>query len=566
MASTGRIIYLGDDAAYFRVLAEEVKRLAPGKALRIDRLFESQPERIQGLLPRVFAANPALVLVDFSKHTDDFVHLARLLVRTHHPDPFPVVGLHDYLSPADQIKESTLAGVSINHIKSAEVHDPAFGILVLLKDAKEHGFATADLAEDVVATHLCKIGSANERGIHFETHLDINQGQELRMRHHWLREKMIPSGLMTVKRTGSSLLYYNSSRFVDAEFNWLEPMVKSEGDTPERLREIEGDREAAIAKAKKSVRHWIENNADRSQSKVVRVLVVDRAQSFYQNRQRTDTYGYALRCQPYLVDPALELDQQRPQVVAFALDVAGEGGKEKPQPGSPNDMAMVKRVVEFFNQKCADESPYLVVMNLPAGTTSKDLQQELGYAHAIAYDGEWGPDVVLKLAAMYTAKMKAPPVQAGTVVMRKTNPASIGEIEESVKLLKLSETDAVFQCARALPPGTALHFDQPFQGFLTVVQHPQLSKPPVYYALVNGIGEIGKKELRRYVNTLFFKDHDAEKLAELEAYQQLNTQKLTEQQEAARLAAEAAAKEAAEKAAVEGTPAPEPDLPKVSNG
>lgn len=550
-----RVLYLGDDKAYLKVLVGEIKRLQSALPVVFESLFEKTPERIQGLVPRVLALKPALVLIDFSKHTEDFVHLARLLAHINTAAPLPLLGLHDYLTPPEQMLECFLSGVKMNHIKSAEVFDPAFGALQMLSPDKpaEHGFATADLEEPISVFHMCKVGFINETCLHFETHLNPSNGSELRMRHHWQGPKLIPSGLLTVKSISTAPLFYNFPRAVDAEFAFVDPIVTSEGDDPAHVKELREERDHAIIKARKTLKSWIEDNMDRSKGKSVRVLVVDRTMAFLRDRERSDKYGWSIRCQPFLKDVPTELAAGKPQVIAFALDKPAEN--KDAIVDFPNDMKMLRQIVDASRK--AEEPPFLVVFN--AQVSSKDLQREMNWPQCMAVAGELGPEVLLKMAAMFAGKIKLTAAVGGddghTVYIKKNHPMSIAEVEQDATFKKLSETDAVIESPHSLPNGTVLRVRGIFEGFLTIVAHPEHGgKGGSYYALINGVGEEGKMALRRYVNSLFFKDHDAEKQAELDSFQEINKTKLEERLKAEqerRLAEEAAAKEAAAKAEAE---------------
>ncbi len=571
MAADGKkVLYLGDDTAYFKVLAVEFQRLYP--ELKLEQLAEHTPERIQGLIIKVLELKPSLVFIDYSKFTDDYVHLSRLLVRTNSQHNFAVVGLHDYLSPPDQVKESFLSGVNVNHIKSAETFDVVFDAISLIKpgQAKEHGYATAKISKELVAGHLCKVGFIASDLIHFETNLNLSPAEELKVKHHWVQKKLIPSNLVKIKSSSQSLLFYNFKYAVDAQFAWVDPLIKIEGDDPQRIKELEGEREHAVTKAKKALAAWLEDNTDRSQQKTVRVLVIDREMIFYQNLGRTDKYGYAIRCQPFLKDIAAEIDGQRPQVIALALDVPKEGEKIE---GPLNDMSMLGSIISFLKQKLAKDPPFLVVFNATA--TSKELQASFAYPQIMAVDSPVGPEILLKMASVFDKKLKTAvavqttEIPSPRVFIKKTHPMSIAEIEEVINLVQISETDLVFNCNRALPVGTVLRVEDPFVGYITVAEHPQLGKAPSYYGVVNGIGETEKKSLRRFVNSIFFKDLDTAKLTELENFQTLNKGKWQEllNQQKAQLEAEEKAKadeesrKAAEAAAAAAAPPPSEEKP-----
>ena len=111
--------YFGDDEAYFRTLVGEFKTHT---RMQIDfkRVFESDEKKIQSLFIKIFREKPSCVFIDFSKHTQDYLHLARIISRTPMDHSAVIVGLVDYLSPPEVLMESIATGVDLTHIKSPE--------------------------------------------------------------------------------------------------------------------------------------------------------------------------------------------------------------------------------------------------------------------------------------------------------------------------------------------------------------------------------------------------------------------------------------------------------------
>ena len=93
--------YFGDDEAYFRALQGEFK--SHGKlVIDFKRIYQKTEIEIQSLFLNVFKDKPDCVFIDFSKETQDYLHLARLISRTPLEHQIIMVGLVDYLSPASQ--------------------------------------------------------------------------------------------------------------------------------------------------------------------------------------------------------------------------------------------------------------------------------------------------------------------------------------------------------------------------------------------------------------------------------------------------------------------------------
>ena len=126
----------------------------------------------------------------------------------------------------------------------------------------------------------------------------------------------------------------------------------------------------------------------------------------------------------------------------------------------------------------------------------------------------------------------------------------------------MSETDMVIQSEFPFAPGTNLHFLEPVEMFVHILPAAKPSgKIPEYYGLIHSIGESNKKELRRYVNGLFFREHDALVNAETNEFKKLNDLKLNE-----KVAKELKEKEEAEKleTAAEAEAAEKAKEPEVS--
>jgi hypothetical protein len=170
----------------------------------------------------------------------------------------------------------------------------------------------------------------------------------------------------------------------------------------------------------------------------------------------------------------------------------------------------------------------------------------------MATDGELEAEVLIKMGEMLDKKLgKAKKPDAENVYLRKTNASSQAFILLNVKILKISETDVVFTCEKELSPGTNLSFSKPVPFFVNVRPSKAQGKVPEYTGLIHCLGEQDKKELRKYINSVFFRDHDAERKVQTDEFKKLNEDKLHQKLESIRIAQEKAlaekeAKEAAE--------------------
>jgi hypothetical protein len=540
--------YFGDDEAYFRTLIGEFKRHTR-LSIKFERVFESEEKKIQSLFLKIIANKPLCVFIDFSKLSQDYLHLARILSRTPLENKPVTIGLVDYLSPPEILLESIATGVNLTHIKSAESFDVVFDVAKLVSpgDADEHGFATATLKEEWEGGIPVKVGYVHSEGLHFETDHQIQKGDRIRLNHHWSHKKIVPSKELFVQEISTMNLFYHFKYAVDAEFLFLDEFLPPEGLDSEAIETKKRERDELIVYHRKQLSRWIDDNLSSSLEKKAKVLVVDSKFHFYEDQQRTDKHSYTIRCVPYLEDVGVSIDRMMPQVIAFALDNEEEGN-----PKNTNEELV--QLVEAVKVKMKENNPFIVIFNSKA--TSSELQESFNYSHLMATENDLCADVLVKMATIFEKKLlesqekqKAKSKSEQKIFLRKTNLASISEILVPIRVVKLSETDMIFQTEHPLKIGMNLHLTKPVDMFINVQPTKTQGKVPEFLGLIHCLGEAQKKELRKYINSVFFREHDAKVTAEAEGFKKLNEDKLRQKEEAIKKAkeeAEAKAKAEAE--------------------
>lgn len=542
--------YLGDDEAYFRNLRSEYQR--SGKAgILLTRFGESSENKIQSLFIKIFKDRPDCVFIDFSKNTQDYLHLARLIARTPLEHKPILVGLLDILSPPEILKEGVATGTHLNFIKGAETFDLVFETLKLLspESSSEHGFASAALKEDWEAGIPCKVGFIEETGVHIESDVQLSKGDRIVLDNFWFNSKIVASRHGFVKEVSTSNMFYHYKQNADIDFLFIDDFIPPEGMTEEEVKFKNAEREAEVATEKEQLKMWLQENKKGSVEKRAKLLVVDYEFNIYQDQVRTDKFPFTIRCIPSFSDIDLELDRLRPQIIAYRMD-AGETAK--------NTLEVLRKLsTTLLGSTFSGLNTYLVVFNTEL--KSAELQAALQYPRSLAHQEEISSEVLIKLASMLQKKISSEEnVESADsldkVYLSKANPASVAEIIKTFTVIKLSETDLIIQSEWPIPSGTNLHFRSPVNMYVNMVQNPKPSgKIPEFIGLIHGVTEEGKKELRRYVNSIFFRDHDAQQAAELEEYKKINQAKLLEKMaaEEARKAEEAKKLEEAQKAAKE---------------
>ncbi len=527
MAGKLLVFYLGNDEAYFKTLQRDFKKYTRFD-IDLRQLYESEESKIQSLFVEIYKLNPVLVFIDYSNSSQDYLHITRLITRTPLEKKIITVGLLDLLTPPEILEESISAGVDFAHIKQSDAFDVIFDISRSLspQDKMQHGFATAKLKEEIYVGVPAKVGYIEQQGIHIETDYPLSKGDRVRLKTHLNDKKVFPSQEVFIQATSKSNLFYQFKQNADAQFLFVDEFIAPEGMDPDDLESKKLDRMDSIDRYKKELQKWIDDNLSRSLEKKAKVLVVDQDFTFYLDQKRTDKHPYTIRCVPFLSDMHGELDRLRPQVIAVSL--------EKPEtPTTKNNVQMLLNLVGVLKAQFAELSPFIVIFNTETG--SKEFQTLLSYDHVMATEAPFSVDVMVRMAEIFEKKMKKAQVigvkDEEKVFIKKTNLASNAHIMISINITKISETDIFFESDAPFSENMNLKFSFPVNMYVNIVPIKGQGKVPEYHGLIHALGESDKMELRRFVNSVFFREHDQKLQSESAEFKKLNEKKLAERQE-----------------------------------
>lgn len=531
MASKLLFFFFGDDEAYFKTLQAELKE-STRLEINFVNVFEREEAKIQSLFLKVYRGKPAAVFIDFSKQPQEYLHLARLLTRTKLDHEFLTIGLVDYLSSADVLSESIATGVNLAYIKSTDTFDVVFDVVKCIapSEIESPGFATAKLSETWEAGFPSKVGFIHKDGLHVETNFKLSKGDRLRINHAWQKKNLVPSKDVFVRSVSESNLFYQYKASCELDFLFMDEFLPPEGMEPNLVNDKKFERDKMVINCKSQLKKWVKENSSESVAKTAKVLIVDREFSFYQNQPRTDKYPYIIRCIPYFHDMGDELNRLRPQVIAFAL--------EDKEASAKNSNEQLMKLAEVVKAKFEDFKPFIVVFNCKVD--SAYLQGAMNYSNVLGTTNELSVGLLMKMAEIFEKKRGG--ITEGTlfddrekVFIKKSSTSSICEFLTPLKVIKFSELDMVFESDIDIPVGTNIHLRQPVDMYVNVRGAKSQGKTLEYYGLIHCMGEEEKQELRKFVNTIFFRDHDAKVKADTDQFKNLNSMKLKERIEKEKL-------------------------------
>ena len=521
------ILYLGDDTNYYENLKKRYSKYFSALAFEHVIFNVDSPGQVQSLVLKVLDIDPKIVFIDLSKHFENYLHLARVLARLNSTKKKTVIGLLDQNQSDRQVKESYLSGLLVCHVKSSEIHDVVFDSVAMCFPEKtpEHGFVRADLGDIVNIYELAKVGFVTQNSIHIECNRPITSGSNVIINHYWFENKIIPSQRFVVTKKSDKGLFYNYNHALDLEFMFIDPYVPVEGDDDEYIHQRQIEDEEKIDEAMENLDAWIKEALDASFPKIMRVLVIDKQLKLIADQERTDSYTFMLRTQPFMDQPAAELKKLTSQIIFFEHH-RNEEGEEGPENSYSNLKEMVIATRDIPNYE-----PFFIVLNTRKEMSSK-LRADYNYEQIICHESKVNKEIVIQMSKMLETKVNANYKvndDVPTIYLKKSNSVSIAELVFPITIVKLSETDLMFTSQVPMKPFTTFRLEIPANMYVTIVPNG-IAEKDEFYGLIHGISEIEKMKLRQFINSVFFREKEAEKQRELEEIESKKKQALEEKE------------------------------------
>lgn len=550
-------VYIGNDLSYWDSLKEKLTSAYTLSRMEFMQRFETKPVEIQNLFVFLRELRPKIIFIDFSKHPNNYLHLARLLARVNITKRLTIIGLIDYRSDENFVAQCVLSGINLNHIKSGEISDVVFDAMYTsFDDIALPPFALAKLSDDsVIAASLCKVTYATNETIHVEANHKFAVGEEIEIDSYWHRKKISQTPLMTVAETHDEDLFFNFKHGMELGFNFVEEVGELIDDDEEAKERLYDEREEKVKECKELMHRWVKKNQTESKPKISKILFVDKSLQVYRDRKRSDEYPFVIRVQPYIKFPKKEIGRLKPHVIVFNYEevTAEELQANQDVAYSYNESNTLKHMVKTIDT-FKDYNPYLIVFN--AIHSSEELQKYLKYANIVVSKAELNVDVVMMMAGKLSAKIEEEyegKQRFSKVILDKKDPLSIAEYQYEINLQACTESYFYFKSQIQFEMYQTIRVKEPVDMYLTIVPLPAVTDyPDCNFALVNVIGEAGKKDMRQFINSVFFREKEAAKEAERLEFEQLKESAIAKKSADKAEADAKKSKEEAEKEAKEG--------------
>tara|TARA_R110000868_G_scaffold61524_6_gene187036 strand:- start:15795 stop:17603 length:1809 start_codon:yes stop_codon:yes gene_type:complete len=588
VAAKKAIYYIGSDIGYWDVIQ---KRMQQNYAVLDFAYFHEQvsaEKKYSDVFLDLVAVIPSIIYLDFSVNLKEQIQLARMIKRENSISEIPLIGLVDKKS---EVRNCLAAGADVVHVKCGEYHDVIYDAVLLMDDkvAKPPVFARGKLAKEISISDDFRIGYITDKGIHAEGNLYLEEGQEIVVESA-IPTSIVPSKRFKVSKVDQINLYYDSRYSYDLDFKFvdqveidvsdIELMIQS-AETDEEKKKLEKkliqekafkEREAQdlLVHVKKKVKDWVRKNTLDSVPKSTKLMIVDRSLAILSQIDRPlDSYPFALRMQTYLNKDVPEIRKIRPSIIAFqylTIDTLAlppeelEEHQERIQQEREQSENQLQMIFDYL-KSCSGYHPLVIIYNFPE-KDSKEVQAQYQYPLTIVKGGLMAIDSLVQIGETYEKNEKIrsdkklqdqikalkakDPVKYRALTpasfeqprfyISKSHDLSYVSTQYKVTMVSLTESEVEISCDERLELKT-YRLDFPISMSVRLIAQPD-GKPckdgegghKLYRGLIHSVGEEDKKEIRRYINEVFFSPLKEKREQEAAAFKELNEKKKLEKE------------------------------------
>ena len=384
------LVYVGEDRGFWQTFKRDLQATYKQLKFKDEVYFETNPIRLQNLVVKLIAERPKAVFFDLSKFPEEVLHIVRVIGRTNAIIKPILFGLVDITTDKKYIHTGVMAGLPSIHVKTSETESMIYDLVCLCfhEGLEEHGFAVAQLNDTVAAFMPAKIGMMNKNSLLVESNYPVKEGDMYFLHTYWSKNETLISPLVRAQSQVNTGLYYEYEYSQELKVifapNVADVVSESEELSNEEYSQKTKELQEKGANAQKKFMAWFESNLANSKPKPIKVMVIDKHQTFFMDQPKTDEFEFVLRCQPYLKFPKKELLKLGPQLIVFHMEKVAVEELEANEDISYtyNETRTLQYIVKSI-KSVEGYNPYIIVFN-NLGHETKRLQEVLVYPNIVS--------------------------------------------------------------------------------------------------------------------------------------------------------------------------------------
>jgi len=503
-----RVYYIGNDSKFWEQTQKGIKRVTDSELefsqVRIDSSFEPG-----NVFINLYNSSPDIIYLDLCYETDKSLSLSKLLCRNNETRLKSLVLLHDQNMGHKSLLRGVLSGARLNYFKNVDTDELVSHPFSLLDSEfeNEHAYAGGAKIRNFQFKQIIRIGYISDDHYRGETNCELEMGEIIELDSHPL-EGIMPSNRVLPEKFSDSDLYYNQRYsynlkytylkddfFLASEKAWIkfkqagsrEQLIKKYGNDASYILEDLRKRSKKLMPIRQDVKDWTVRQKANVEPKRLKVLVIDETLEVFQEYlQHVENFKHTINFQTRLTKDFYQIRRSRPHLILFHFQKFGNNKKVLVQ--------VVQEIKKFNNY-----NPAIIVFNYH--DNSEVLKNVLGYESIICSHERVALDLAMKMAKLLNEKFHITDSEE-KVFLESSDPASFATCIREGEIIKFNESEMMFSSKLTIPMWTTFILEKPLKALITVIpmRTKETSAKKVYRALINGIGEIEKNELRRLVN------------------------------------------------------------------
>ncbi len=532
------IVYIGSDQKFFENVKEQLKKMVKTVDFHFETWFSDDPKVIQSYILKNKEVKPKAFIVDQSLNEDSILHFARTLQRENTLTKVPLLSVIDYSQGKISIFKAVMSKIKCIHVKGQEFEAICYDLLnfVYPDKVENHRFVTAELNEMIRIFHPGKVNIINENFLKCESDFSFELKQPLRLKNFWENRKIIKTDLSMLIKEDQKNIYYDYKFSQVFQLAHAEAVVRTDTMTDDDYNYRQKKRTKDINQSRADLGTWIIENKKYSNPKLIKVLSIDKDHHFYNLQPLTNKYSFQLRNEPFLQNTQIELLKYTPKIIIFNLEIINEETLKSNEDiaYSYNDSRKLQHLIKCCREMFPQNPPVILCFNSQERDT-KYFQANFSYKNIMAIQDEFTAETGLKLIQSFvdkiSANMKSP--KDDDVYIPRGSDLSYIEIEDEITIKGCSENDIYFNSTKSFSNGHVFRLNLPVPMYITVVEKPNWTiVKSQYYGIIHGIGTKERQSLRRFINSVFFRDLDLAKAKDEEEVENLKLAYIKKQQDA----------------------------------
>ncbi len=601
------IAYLGKDISYWNNIQKNFPRIFKGtEPVEFKRFSVDDEIAVQHFVARLVKINPVILYIDKISFPSNLTWFVKVIKE----DPLLKDIVIAILSnEVGDIQKEICLKADLSFVKCGEMFDSVYSPCKLAFNDKCNSldFARAKPEQEIDLFDSFRVGYITTSSLRAEGNCELKEDSDIYLETN-IPARNVPSKYYNVVSVNQSNIYYGFNYAYDLEFRFSDPIHIVNKEERENIEKIKDDDTKQIAlkelekkesqeeelmddrirESKKRHRDWLIEFTNQDHSKMDKLLIVDKALSFLNNKELKlmDQYPFSIRLQTTINEDLSRVKRLKPSVIAFQLfgsillgdddtmkeifkdyiiisnssstteqvenifdkldDNYGENSQEVLEQIRKIESTELIEVKEFIEEiiKDKDYQPFIVIFNSYLKNTDK-FREYCNYSKIFCQDKPLNFSFIEQMFELLQKQRKNNELKPNGVsnseedyiyYVDKDSSLSYAVCRYKFDVLELTESDIIIAGDVSLAPGN-YWMDFPTTMSIKICPNEEgnlfeesKDGKKVYNGLINMIDEKGKQGLRRYINEVFFRPLKEQREKEQEDYWRLHKQKLIEKE------------------------------------